>query len=149
MDAPRFDRLTRFLSASPTRRTMLGLGSAGLLGSIGLGSIDAKKNRNKKKCKKCGSCAKCNKGKCQPKADDSACEGTGRCLNGRCNPLPICVQALEACPPEDYPVECCSGHCTFNPPFVGCSFSSPGGRCVESDDCGPGGTCVGYRCQTA
>ncbi len=147
MDWNRIDGFATTLAALPTRRTLLGLGGAGLLGALGLDSIDARKKT--KKCKKCGPCEKCQKGKCKPKSDDTACLGTGKCLAGQCNPLPICVRALDVCPPDSYPVECCSGHCTFNPPFVGCSFSGPGGLCVDSGDCGPGGTCVGYRCQAA
>lgn len=149
MDTGRFDDFARALIA-PSRRTVLGLTVGGLFSSLGLTAAPAKKRKNKKKCKKqCGPCQSCKKGKCKPKPDDSACQGTGRCLKGQCNPLPICVQALQECPPVGSTVDCCSGECANPPPplLPACAFSGPGGLCVESNDCGSGGTCVGYRCQ--
>jgi hypothetical protein len=158
MDTGRFDDLLRLLSESPSRRgiarAMGGLILARSLGPL-LGLTDGEAGKKKKRCK-CKACRKCKKGKCKPQPDDTPCLGTGRCLKGQCNPLPICVRALDACPPEDSPVDCCSGHCTDSPSFVGplappfveCSYSGAGAPCIDSDDCVEG-TCVGYRCQAA
>ncbi len=150
MDTDRFDDVARAFGAR-SRRVVLGLTMGGLLGGLGMTASQAKKRKNKKKCKKkCSPCQSCKKGKCKLKPDDSSCRGSGKCLDGQCHPLPVCVQALQECPPESSTVDCCSGECANPPPplLPACSFSGPGGLCVDSDDCGPGGTCVGYRCQT-
>jgi hypothetical protein len=147
VDALRFDVLTRALVDTAPRRAILGIGAASFLGVLGLDNADAKKTRKKCK-KKCGPCEKCKKGTCKSKPDDTTCLGKGKCLRGRCNPLPICIGALNDCPPSGSTVECCSGHCTSTGMVVACSFSSPGGLCIDSDDCF-GNPCVGYRCQAS
>lgn len=151
MHATRFDQLARGLSHHSNRRTLLGVTIASLLSLPGQQVGAAKKNKKRKKaqekCKKRGTCWTFKKGKCKRTPDDTACRGSGKCLKGRCNPLPICVQALEACPAASLPIACCSRDCTNSGEYQGCSFSSPGGLCIDSGDCGPGRVCIGYRCR--
>lgn len=140
MDRERFARLAWTLSVVPTRRAVLSLAAA--LGLPNL--IDGEARKHKKRRQKCGPCQTCRKGKRKPRQDDTACLGTGRCLQGRCNPLPTCVQALEGCPPAG-PAGCCSGGCTQ----FQCNFSGTGAPCADRTDCFLGAPCVGYRCQPA
>jgi hypothetical protein len=90
MDDPRFDTLSRAVSATPSRRATLAL-LAGLgLGALDLVPVEARKSG---KCKpKCSECEKCKKGKkgkkgkCQPKAAGAPCTAFpgGACQNGTC-----------------------------------------------------------------
>jgi hypothetical protein len=123
MDAIRFDQLTRALTDSTSRRTVTGIGLAGLLGSLtGLTNTEArrKKNRRKKKCK--GGKKKCGK-KCIPKSNccrDADCSAGGSCEGGDCT----CPTGLKAC----------QGACI------------PDGDCCSDADCLGGAICQGGVC---
>jgi hypothetical protein len=117
MDARRFDRLTLTLLDASNRRTVLGLGGAGLLGALSLDDADAKK-RKKKKCKKCGPCKKCKKGKCRPKAAGTPCGESSQCFaNGECVACDVCalgcphssVQAAVESANEGATIQVCPG----------------------------------------
>lgn len=83
MDPTRLDRLTKTLSATPTRRATLGALLA-LAVHRPFGDVTAKKHKGKKQCKpKCPACKKCHKGKCKPKpASDRCRQGPPRCGTG-------------------------------------------------------------------
>ena len=117
-----------------------------------------KKKHGKKKCKKgtcqprpdgigCGStpCQACQGGVCVNTANDTLCQGTGRCLNGICNPQPVCAPYGAGCSTAD-PGTCCSDACIVTGMMVAaCSFGAPGQECIAGTDCASG-SCVGFRC---
>lgn len=92
MDADRFDSLTRTLTETPSRRTVVRLGvGGGLAALLGLAETEAKKKKRKKKCKgkkKCG-------GKCIPKTD--CCTGAD-CIFGQICAQGQCVTGQGTCP---------------------------------------------------
>ena len=92
--------------------------------------------------------AACVNGRCGAKnrPDDAACDGTGRCLAGRCNAQPVCSPVGTNCPSASAP-PCCSGRCAQNPTTGAyrCAPGAPGAPCLGGADCYSGG-CVGYRC---
>ena len=112
MDAQRFDDLSRFLGAEPSRRGVLaGLGS-GLLALLAPATIREspaakKKKRNKRNKKKNG-----KKERCKKLGDSCTPGGNGTC----CGDL-ICSATG---PDEDGPVQCCK---------------RPGEPCTSFDDC--------------
>jgi hypothetical protein len=75
---------------------------------------------------------------CDGKADDSACNGDGRCLNGVCKPKPTCVGTNASC--SSTSSECC-GICENDL----CHPGVNGSRCHADGDC-RSGNCVGYQC---
>ena len=75
---------------------------------------------------------------CDGKADDSACNGDGRCLNGVCKSKPTCVGTNEPC--SSTGSECC-GVCEKDR----CEPAVNGSRCHADGDC-RSGNCVGYQC---
>src|SRR5262245_56482784 len=119
MDADRFEQALRRLTTSPSRRQALrGLVGAILGGSVlgGASLVPAAKGKKggkgkgggKKKGKgkptkpqcpaSCPVCQQCVDGQsCTPVANDAACNGTGRCLNGTCNPPPNCASPGAFC----------------------------------------------------
>lgn len=116
-----------------------------------------KKKHGKKKCKKgtcqprpdgigCGStpCQACQGGVCVTTANDTLCQGTGRCLNGICNPQPVCAPYGAGCSTVD-PGTCCSDVCIPQMMVAACSFGAPDQECISGTDCASG-SCVGFRC---
>jgi hypothetical protein len=161
MDAQRFDALIRLVSVPQPRRGLL-FALAGLLAGSDVGSASAaKRKRCRPRCAVCERCTRkgqckrkpdgetcrgkpcceCKGGLCAQRDDDTACNDTGRCLSGECNPRPTCLRAGQAC---SAPQECCSRECNG----TACALSQPGERCRQDSDCaGSPGTCVGYRCR--
>jgi hypothetical protein len=140
MDTGRFDHLTRALAVAPSRRgitrTFIGLafGGAAALELI----VDAE-------AKKCGVCKKKKKGKCKKKKpNDTACDGTGKCLNGTCNQPPDCLPGFAfACLDGN---ACCSGLCQGLFPTSQCSKGAKDTPCYNNVDC-TSNVCIGFRCQ--
>jgi hypothetical protein len=94
MYADRLDALARALLSASSRRSLPGLGLAGVLAALGLTTADAK-NMNKNKKKKCPPCMKRKKGKGKCKL--VRCGGTTcpRCANGkRCTSRDDCQSAM-------------------------------------------------------
>lgn len=101
MDARRFDDIARLLTATPTRRALVGL--TGLAGLVWLGTTpeaEAKRRKGKKKGKgkgkpqpsdtctpACKECQTCTQRTCQTVADGAACSGGKVCAGGTCVPL--------------------------------------------------------------
>ena len=160
MDATCFDAFTRSLSTTRSRRDALAALLGGSFGIFGLVHPDDAKAAKSGKCKPdCGPCATCAKGKCKkkngkkkckkgtcvPTPNDTICNGTGRCLNGTCNDLPVCAQFGAGCSTAN-PGTCCSDVCIVTGMMVAaCSFGAPGQECIAGTDCASGG-CVGFRC---
>jgi hypothetical protein len=171
VDEPGFDRLTRILTLGGSRRTAFValLGAAGLAVRGWRGSDEALADSGR--CRPaCGPCARCQlgkchktkhgtrvctKGKCRRRPDDAPCNGTGRCLQGTCNPQPTCMSGSGASPCAGGG-ECCSGRClakgfTNNPTYY-CDPSLDGEPCLSDDGCWTGRTgnrrCIGFRCQS-
>jgi hypothetical protein len=160
MDESRFDALTRLVERGARRQVLRALGM-GVLGGLGLGAIpamDAAAAKGRGCREDCGPCAtcqpgtckrkhgkkKCKPGRCVPRADDSSCAGSGRCLNGECNPRPTCAPRNENCIPDG---DCCSGICSYFDMALNNCLAGPGGTpCYEDDDC-ESESCIGYRCQ--
>jgi hypothetical protein len=169
MDSERFADLVRSLMAHATRRGALGTALLGALGALGVGwqGADARKRKRKKKkkCRGCPTCKKCVKGRCRPvpdftpcggdcqecqggqcvnKANDSACDDGGKCLDGVCNPRPECTDGnVGGCEPN--PTSCCSGTCDVPPPGGVCQLGSAGAQCKANSGC-ISGSCIGFRC---
>jgi hypothetical protein len=147
MDRNRLARLARMRVQAAPRRTMLGLGVAGLLGALGLDAAAAKRKKRKgkkhqKTCKKCGSCQACQKGKCKPAAAGTSCGAGAECLaNGTC--ATICP-ALTPCP----------GNCSCAVPNVegqrhcGLFYTPCEGlpACTSTAQCPAGHECVATLC---
>jgi hypothetical protein len=104
MDAPRFDRLARTLSTTPTRRRVL-TGGAGctlatLAGALGLPQVAAASCRDRQaRCRKTNQC-------CGSKHGRTACRhlsGAQMCFTGR----RCCGLKLTPCPNGN--CDCCSG----------------------------------------
>jgi hypothetical protein len=162
MDADRFDTLARSLTAARSRRGALAAALAGVLGTRGLNSGEAKK-------KKCPPCKKRKQGKCKKKKPDgSPCPG-GTCDGGRCatcsdgvkngtetgidcgGSCPRCATGQSCTSPNDCASAFCSGGtcqtCTF-PDVCGfdadgtcnCQQSHPDGSfvCVKNNATAPG-----------
>jgi hypothetical protein len=91
MDAEHFDRLSRVLARTPSRRRAVGVMAAALIwSSLGLGHADAKK----KKKRSCGLCRRRRKGRCKPAPDGTGCGGAKICRGGACLcPTPCCATA--------------------------------------------------------
>jgi hypothetical protein len=174
MDGSTFDRLTRSLGTAGSRRRVL----TGLLaGTVGLLNAQTEQAAAKKKCPPCkkrkagkckakkpdgtacagGSCrsgqcvaatAPPPPGPCDGKADDTACNGDGKCLNGVCNPRPECkASGAGGCNSSNFPSNCCAGPVCSN----GVCASNPSGAfaplpCQGNADC-RSRRCIGYRCQ--
>ena len=95
----------------------------------------------------CGTCAHvpcqdvCQGGACLS-ANDSPCIFGGRCLNGTCNPNPMCGGGgVSICSPAN-PEACCSKVCNNDI----CAPGFPGDECTVRTDCNGVG-CIGFRCQ--
>jgi hypothetical protein len=175
MDANRFDALARTLTAVSSRRgagrALAGLTLGGMLIPLsGLTETKARKKKRKGKGKKkkggkpsppaafCADhangascddspCKACQDGACVPSTDDALCNGTGRCLNGVCNPPPSCLQPgnLDCFP--DTPAVCCSGVCDLVFNGVGtCVAGGAGTDCFANGDC-TSNRCTGFICQ--
>jgi hypothetical protein len=163
MNPERFDTLIRALPSRTSRRGLIPLLGAfplgGTLGSLpGPAGVIAKSGTCKPAC---GVCQTCQKGKCSKKrgkkkcrpgvcrlaANDTACNGTGKCASGTCNPQPTCTQSPAACTTDD-PTVCCSDVCI--PVGFGnvgfCLQGEPGKECITNGDCFSV-SCIGYRCQ--
>jgi hypothetical protein len=115
MDAPRFDRLTRSLTNTPSRRRLLG----GLVATLGLAAVGfpraaegkkKRKNKNKRKktCKdnttKCGKKACCRAdqicvgGQCVDDVPEPECLSDDDCADNEVFQDGQCVTALGTCP---------------------------------------------------
>jgi hypothetical protein len=142
MDADRFDDVIRTLTASPSRRTVLGLTLGGTLGSLlGIADADAKKKKRKKK-KKCKGKKKCGK-KCIPLTScctSADCGGGGAtCQNGTCacpagekNCQGACIPEIDCCTNADCgggDLICEDGGCVCGGGALDCS-----GSCCQPDD---------------
>jgi hypothetical protein len=134
MDANRFDALTRFLSASGSRRAAVGALGAALAGLATVAARDEATAKGKRT-KKCGSGKKkCGK-KCIPKTDcckDADCAVNERCDQGTCT---SCLAQGTACTTDN---ECCTGICDkydnrCHEVRVSCAAgeSCPNGRCCN------------------
>lgn len=139
MDAVRFDALTRSLVGHPSRRALLAIGLAGLLG-LGAPSVEAARcGKNKP----CPACQRCRRHRCRPDArqdgaacaaDDNACT-RDVCAGG------VCTHPNEpagtACPDDGDPCtkdECDgNGACTHPP-------KAEGAPCDTDKTC-QGGVC--------
>jgi hypothetical protein len=161
MDGSRFDALTRLVERGTKRRQLLrslGVGVLGGLGRYAVPETEATLAAGKGCRENCGPCATCQPGKCKrkhgkkkckagacvPRADDSSCDGSGRCLNGVCNPRPTCAPRNENCIPDG---DCCSGICAyFDMALNYCEAGPADTPCYDGDDC-ESASCVGYRCQ--
>lgn len=117
-----------------------------------------KKKHGKKKCKKgvcqpladgaaCANnpCQVCQGGTCVNKANATACNGTGQCINGTCIARPTCLGTGIACTQEN-PVVCCSGVCRND---NHCQNSGPGNPCLQTSDCITPAQCIGFVCKEA
>jgi hypothetical protein len=130
LDTACFERLIRALTTDSTRRTLLGLGGAGLLGALGLDDAAAKKKgKNKKKCKKCGPCKTCKKGQ----------EASG----GVCAERPLCLGLGARCTSNG---QCCSDVCLVDGKEQDCHKFEAGGPCHDDGDCFPDEACIGFVC---
>lgn len=165
MDIQRFDALVRQLGQGETRRRLLGLfgGTAlgGLMATTFGPEAEAKKKKKKKKSckkKKCGECQVCQKGKCQPKADGTACTD-GACEGG------VCV-GINNCPPAqvcELAETCCTDgiNCITDVCFCGenqqevcscpagdeyCEGADGAQCCLTGDTCASIGACVTETC---
>lgn len=181
MDAPRFDHLTRSLSSRRTAVSgLLGGALATLLGEAASAHNPVpacrriKDTRKRAACRRkakrhnaqhcsgegtpCADCRTCQGGMCAADAslNNVACgsDGTGRCLNGRCNPVPTCSPRYGSCATV---ADCCSAGSTMatttcpteGPEAHTCrGRSDPGQPCHDSMHCvGSSGGCIGYICQ--
>lgn len=129
MGALRFADLARQFVATAMRRTILGLGAAGLLGALGLEASDAKKHKHKHKNKhKDKDKKKCKKGK---KRCGKTCVTGSCCAGAECGENCQCGQTVEG---EDFCFDLDFGEfcvlCEFS---AGCGGPS---RCVLTDACG-------------
>ena len=171
MDRTRVDTLTCSLSTGGSRRRALAAVFTGVITSLfarenadahnPLKTCKKKSGKQKKACVKKAkkhNAAHATEGTdpCTGQANDTACNGDGRCLHGVCNPKPTCLPFGTACSAAGPDPSCCSGSSinAFN--FLGCEQSSSGEPCHDNDlqptPAGPhtecrSGTCVGYRCQ--
>src|SRR5438128_325978 len=76
MDGQRFDRWTRRLAATPSRRGLLrGLIGTAVAGLFATGAEEVEA---------VGSCLRCRKGTCTPRTDGTVCGGCGVCAGGVC-----------------------------------------------------------------
>jgi hypothetical protein len=106
----------------------------------------------------CGFCRLCQSGACQADStqNNAACgnDGTGRCLNGTCNPVPTCSPRNGPCQTA---ADCCSFGSTLVPtrcrtegeilPRTCEGRSDAGQPCHDSGHCVSTSICVGYVCQ--
>jgi hypothetical protein len=106
----------------------------------------------------CSFCRICQSGACQADStqNNAACgnNGTGRCLNGTCNPVPTCSPRNGPCHAD---ADCCSFGSTLVPTHcrtageIGaftCEGRSDAGQpCHDSGHCVSSSTCIGYVCQ--
>ena len=85
--------------------------------------------------------------RCCQESEGTACNGTGKCLNGTCNAEPMCTQSPAACT-TDNATACCSDVCV--PSGIGnlgfCLVGAPGKECLTNGDCASA-SCIGFRCQ--
>jgi hypothetical protein len=85
-------------------------------------------------------------GKCRPIADNTACDGAGRFLDGACNPQPQCLPAGSGCSTTAQEA-CCSDVCEARvSTFGSCGKGRAGSECLTENDC-LSGSCVGFRCR--
>jgi hypothetical protein len=165
MDEPTFDRLTRSLTLAGSRRGALGGLLIGMLSLVGTQTehVAAKKKpcppckkRKKGKCRgtlpngtactggacQGGRCIAATPGPCDGLANDALCSGgTGRCLNGSCNPPPPCKAVAGTCTIGS---DCCTGTCRDADGSCR-GFAPDNAACRADADCGSG-LCIGYRC---
>jgi hypothetical protein len=158
MDAIRFDQITRYLTESQPRRTVLGLVLAGASGRRDFGRGAAKKT--------CGKCKKRKGGKCKPKPNGTGC-GSGKvCDDGKCHCRKTCQAQRDCCSGHDCLVnDSCAKSCTANQECregCGCAFMSVEGTrhciktslscqqipqsCVDTSDCDQGEECLFVQC---
>lgn len=133
MDDARFDDWLRAMAAGVTRRTAIHAALASLaassLAALAGHPAGAKKKRKKKKCKGCSVCQRCNKkkGKCQAKANGTACNG-GACQDG------ACVCPTECCSDDDCDGKVCSGGTCQCPAGEETCGAACCGVCQQCDD---------------
>jgi hypothetical protein len=156
MDAARFDRLTRSLSAAAPRRSIVaGISAALGLAAIGIpASVQAKNKKRKKKVKKnqfgcvdvgkfCKNSGQCCSGICKGKKGKKKCKAhdTGDCAPGANS----CESGGISCGTNGFCVQT-TGKASFCGEGLGACFA-----CTKDVDCeaskGPGAACV--LCLTA
>ena len=137
MDAGRLASILRSLTASNSRRAVLGVVLGGPVVVQRLTQTEASTRKKRKR------------NPCKGKADDAPCKGTGRCLSGDCIPKPPCLPAGGECTTNVN--GCCSHFCltSAGTPFdcLG-KLAEAGDACQSSDDCDSGLECLGYVCQS-
>src|SRR5688500_6811147 len=148
MDGTRFDRLTRTLTTTGSRRRALG----GLLsGALGVLSSGAEHTTAKKK-KPCPPCKKRKQGKCKKKLPDGTACQSGTCQGGSCvaTTWPAVCPVCQACNSGSgscavdtsengeagagcaAPKVCCSGKCCSG--VHACNVASSCATCAEVCD---------------
>jgi hypothetical protein len=145
MDDISFDRLTKSLGVTATRRSALGLVtsalSGGFAGLLGLDMADAR-NKNKKKGK-----GKKKKGKSKPRGERcgaATCRPGQRCCGGECVAPDLCCQTTGDC---NGCATCVGGVCVADPTkngtqCSGCLECANGACGVPNDDfCDDGEIC--------
>ena len=144
MDSERFDRFTRVLASTPSRRAVSrAVAGLALTGALVAAPDDAAEARKRKKCKPCQTK---KRGKCGgQKPEGAACNGTGQCFDGACNPRPECLSAGAVCT-AGTAADCCSGVCLGG---TNCQNSGEGNPCLASSDCLTGLDCIAYVCRPA
>jgi len=119
MDADHFDSLARSLTTTRSRRHALAAALAGGLGTLGLGTTEAKKKRRKKK-------------------NDGGRNGDGKKGGSPQSPPPQSSPPPPSCTPET-PVATCAGRCGTWPntcgEFVTCPSCTDGKQCVGNGSC--------------
>ena len=154
MDADRFDALSRALTDTPSRRTLLRLLAGSAVGSLlGLStrSTEARKKKKKKKKKKKRCTPRCAGKSCGPNGCGGSC---GSCSGGAsCSAGGTCT-----CPPGQ---ELCRGSCVAictgpvgavrDPRTCGCCVQAgqtcpaPGGLACCTGTCEPNNRCAGIE----
>ena len=99
----------------------------------------------------CGPCHYCHRGKCCFSATGPCTINglPGQCLNGTCNPKPVCHPRGTSMCHLRWPYNTCcgAGICTvFSDGTTACLHKGDiGALCLSDDDCAAG-RCLGYRC---
>jgi hypothetical protein len=131
----------------PQLLTTLVLGGSSLLARPAASEAKGKKRRKKRR-RSGGSLPPVSPPPppCQGATDDTPCDGSDRCLLGRCNPRPTCGGTGASCSGVGTPGGCCSSSgCTVGEQ---CLWGEVGDPCYRISDCAPGLWCVGYVCMS-
>jgi hypothetical protein len=96
-------------------------------------------------------CKTCQSGACVNKPDETLCnDSTGKCLQGTCNPPPICFPFGATCTQGGSPACCGAGMVACQPAIGGINqcrgLGAAGSSCLAPLDC-LSTRCVGFVCQ--